>query len=239
MNIYKIISCLGQYEVRNWTLTAGYLPGNKKGLRLTVYLGRNLASILLVTYLPTVLMNLINQATNYIQSEDNYELVITVNITCMMVLASIYLSVSGSLPATAAIKTIEIWLLFNLTYPVMVIIVNVMLQIQVLLDTYSVHIILLNTQDARSVNSDTLHRVENNDKKEKKNSEDKIPLNVNHKIIQVAPVEFPPDTVEDECRAITDCFSRLRVTKLIAWYLNPAIYICFTVILPPHLFNSQ
>ena len=84
-------------------------------------------------------MNFINQATNYIQSEDNYELVITVNITCMMVLASIYLSVSGSLPATAAIKTIEIWLLFNLTYPVMVIFVNVMLQIQVLLDTYRVH----------------------------------------------------------------------------------------------------
>ena len=72
-------------------------------------------------------MNLINQATNY--SKDSYELVITVNITCMMVLASVYISVSNSLPATAAIKNIEVWLLFNLAYPVMVIVVNIFLQV--------------------------------------------------------------------------------------------------------------
>ena len=51
------------------------------------------------------------------------------NITCMMVLASIYISVSSSLPLTAGMKNIEIWLLFNLAYPVMVIIVNILLQV--------------------------------------------------------------------------------------------------------------
>ena len=111
-------SSVGQYRVRGWGMTARTLQGGNSGIRLTVQLGRNLVSILLVTYLPTVLMNLVNQVTNYIQSEGNYELVISVNITCMMVLASVYLSVSGSLPPTAAIKTVEIWLLFNLTYPV-------------------------------------------------------------------------------------------------------------------------
>ena len=70
------------------------------------------------------------QATNYVRGPDKYQLIITVNITCMMVLASVYLSVSSSLPATASIKPVEVWLLFNLAYPFMVIIVNIFLQVQ-------------------------------------------------------------------------------------------------------------
>ena len=83
----------------------------------------------MVTYLPTILMNMINQATNYITGEDKYSLIYTINITCMMVLASIYLSVSASLPSTAEIKPVELWLLFNLTFPLLVILVNVKLQV--------------------------------------------------------------------------------------------------------------
>ena len=47
----------------------------------------------------------------------------------MMVLASIYLSVSASLPNTYGIKPVEIWLLFNLAYPFLVILVNIILQV--------------------------------------------------------------------------------------------------------------
>ena len=86
---------------------------------------RKLVSILLVTYLPTVLMNMINQATNYITTEDKYGLILQINITCMMVLASVYLSVSASLPTTSGIKPVEVWLLVNLGYPFLVILVNI------------------------------------------------------------------------------------------------------------------
>ena len=82
-----------------------------------------------MTYLPTILMNMINQASNYITGLDKYNMVYTINITCMMVLASIYLSVSSSLPSTANIKPVEVWLLFNLAFPLLVIIVNVLLQV--------------------------------------------------------------------------------------------------------------
>ena len=88
--------------------------------------------IIMVTYLPTLLMNLINQATNYISAvgeTDKYDLLITVNITCMMVLASVYLSVSTSLPATAVIKPVEWWLLANLAYPGLNIILNILIQV--------------------------------------------------------------------------------------------------------------
>ena len=98
-------------------------------LAFNITLGRNFQSIFLVTYLPTILMNIINQATNYITSEGKYEFIVTVNITCMMVLASIYLSVSTSLPKTEMIKPVEVWLLVNLSYPFMVIIINIVLQV--------------------------------------------------------------------------------------------------------------
>ena len=58
-----------------------------------------------------------------------YDLIITVNITCMMVLASVYLSVSSSLPGTPRIKPVEAWLLFNLAYPFLVIVTNTLLQL--------------------------------------------------------------------------------------------------------------
>ena len=87
---------------------------------------------ILVTHLPTLLMNLINQMSNYVTGESRYEFIITVNITCMMVLASIYLSVSSSLPNTPAIKPVEIWLLMSFIYPFMVIIVNIALQVQLM-----------------------------------------------------------------------------------------------------------
>ena len=47
----------------------------------------------------------------------------------MMVLASVYLSVSSSLPSTASIKPVEVWLLVNLFYPLQVILTNVILQV--------------------------------------------------------------------------------------------------------------
>ena len=57
-------------------------------------------------------------------------MVYTINITCMMVLASVYLAVSSSLPSTANIKPVEVWLLFNLTFPLSIILLNVLLQVE-------------------------------------------------------------------------------------------------------------
>ena len=45
----------------------------------------------------------------------------------MMVLAALYISVSTSLPTTANIKYIDIWLLFSLIFPFIIILINIML----------------------------------------------------------------------------------------------------------------
>ena len=119
-----------QYIIREWSAGPDNLTGTEgKAVRVSVSLGRKLLNIIMVTYLPTILMNFINQATNYLQTESKCDLVITVNVTCMMVLASVYLSVSTSLPSTQAIKPVEVWLLFNLAYPLLVITTNILLQV--------------------------------------------------------------------------------------------------------------
>ena len=65
-----------------------------------------------------------------------FDLIMTVNITCMMVLASVYLYVSGSLPSTSDIKPVEVWLIFNLVYPCFIILSNVTLQVRIfIIDT--------------------------------------------------------------------------------------------------------
>ena len=86
-------------------------------------------NILMMNYVPALLMNIINQATNYITGDFKYDLIITVNITSMVVLATIYMSVSTSLPSTANIKPIEVWLLFNLAYPILVILANIVMKV--------------------------------------------------------------------------------------------------------------
>ena len=85
-------------------------------MKSSVKLERDIVSIFLITYLPTILINLVKQATNYFGN--NFELLIEVNITCMMVLALVYISVSSSLPVTAGIKYVEIWLFFNIAFHV-------------------------------------------------------------------------------------------------------------------------
>ena len=110
----------------------GIAKGTKgaKGLTYQVDLSRrNTFTLVVSNHLPTLLMNLINQATNYISSPNKYELIITVNITCMMVLASIYLFVSSSLPSTSDLKPVEWYLLFSLLYPFLVISVNILIQV--------------------------------------------------------------------------------------------------------------
>ena len=121
---------IGQYVIDSWTIGNEFdHETNKNIVRVTMILSRKIVSIFLVTYLPTILMNLINQITNYITGDTKYDMVYTINITCMMVLSSVYLSVSASLPPTSDIKPVEVWLIFNLAYPFLTILINVLLQV--------------------------------------------------------------------------------------------------------------
>ena len=103
---------------------------NKTGLEIEIQFSRQISHIILVTYFPTILMNIINQVTNYFVGDEFFGDVVAVNITCMMVLSSIYVAVSGSLPATSSVKYVEIWLLFSLIYPFLVVLINTFIHVE-------------------------------------------------------------------------------------------------------------
>ena len=61
---------IGQYIIERWTHSAHVNNQTRERvLILEVVLTRKLTSIFMVTYLPTILMNIINQATNFIKVE--------------------------------------------------------------------------------------------------------------------------------------------------------------------------
>ena len=106
---------------------------------------RRLLSLILTTFLPTILMNIIGHMSNYYR-EDFFEGLMAMNVTVMLVLTTLFLrkvfynfqlylnnilfiiSVSTNLPHTAYVKMIDCWLIFSLLKPFMDIIVQTYIQ---------------------------------------------------------------------------------------------------------------
>jgi len=106
---------LSKYYIKQWK----YQPketNNGLGVEASIYLGRRLLSILTTVYIPSILLNIIGHITNYFKPF-YFESAIAVNLTVMLVLTSMFISVVAGLPVTSYIKMIDIWLLFNLIIP--------------------------------------------------------------------------------------------------------------------------
>ena len=126
---------LMQYTVKEWIIEE-----SPSGVVVTLVLGRKILNELLTTYLPTSLLIIIVHTTNYCK-DFFFEAIVTVNLTGstritvmifiiemisgMLVLSTMFVSVSGSLPVTSDIKMIEVWLIFSLLVPF----VEVLLQV--------------------------------------------------------------------------------------------------------------
>ena len=83
---------------------------------IEVTIGRRLLSFILTTILPTLLLNLIGHSSNYFK-EFFFEGIISLNVTVMLVLTTMFINISNNLPKTAYLKMIDTWLLFNLFKP--------------------------------------------------------------------------------------------------------------------------
>ena len=73
-------------------MTIGQEEG-KTVLIMEVVLGRRLLSIILTCYIPTILLNIISHSTNYFKPFF-FEAIVTVNLTTMLVLTTLFISVS-------------------------------------------------------------------------------------------------------------------------------------------------
>ena len=79
-------------------------------------MNRRIINELLATYLPTIFILGIVYATNFFKPFF-FEAVVTVNLTSLLVLTTLFISVSKSLPPTAYVKMIDIWLIFAQLIP--------------------------------------------------------------------------------------------------------------------------
>ena len=89
---------------------------SNQGIDLKIVMNRRIMNELLTTYLPTIFVLIIVYATNFFKSFF-FEAQVTVNLTSLLVLTTLFISVSKSLPPTAYVKMIDIWLIFAQLIP--------------------------------------------------------------------------------------------------------------------------
>ena len=93
-----------------------YLGEVNSGVLVKIILRRRINNAILTIYLPTILILVIVYATNFFK-DFFFEAVVTVNLTSLLVLTTLFISVSQSLPPTAYIKMIDVWLIFAQLIP--------------------------------------------------------------------------------------------------------------------------
>ena len=87
---------------------------------------------MMTTYLPTLLLNMLSQCTHYYgNAPDAFDSIIGTNLTILMVLTALHISVYTSLPSTGAnMKNIDIWLIFNLMFTLVTTLLQIFIQNQ-------------------------------------------------------------------------------------------------------------
>ena len=113
---------LTQYFVKNFKMNKKTIMG-KAGISVSVTFGRRLLGTFLTIFFPTILLNLIGHITNFFKPFF-FEAVITVNLTSMLVLTTMFINVSNNLPKTSYIKMVDVWLLFNLILPCLLVFIH-------------------------------------------------------------------------------------------------------------------
>ena len=103
-------------DMTMFTIENLFLYKNKQLVVMSIVLKRKVATELLTTYLPTILLLLITFATIFFH-KDLFGEAIAVNLTVMLVMTEIFTSKIAELPPTSDMKMIDIWLIFCLVVP--------------------------------------------------------------------------------------------------------------------------
>ena len=82
----------------------------EEGIQLVMRMRRKVTTEMMTTYLPTALLLLIAYSTTFFKP-CFFEAALSVNLTTMLVMTTIFISKMESLPSTSYIKMIDIWLI--------------------------------------------------------------------------------------------------------------------------------
>ena len=109
-----------------FTFKIGPITANRNGtfLQGTILLKRIPFYHILCTYLPTVCILLMAVITLYID-ESHFDATIMVALTAMLVLYTLFQSISSNMPPTAYLKFLDVWLIFCLIMPFLIFVIEV------------------------------------------------------------------------------------------------------------------
>ena len=82
----------------------------RKGVKMTIKMKRKIMSEMMTTYFPSLLLMMITYATTFFKPFF-FEAALSVNLTTMLVMTTIFISKMEGLPPTSDIKMIDIWLI--------------------------------------------------------------------------------------------------------------------------------
>merc|ERR1719264_1490968 len=82
----------------------------KKGVQMKITLKRKIMSEMMTTYFPSLLLMMITYATTFFKPFF-FEAALSVNLTTMLVMTTIFISKMEGLPPTSATKMIDYWLI--------------------------------------------------------------------------------------------------------------------------------
>ena len=98
------------FHMVHWDLDFKNKSVHMKGISMTVVLRRKILSEMMSTYLPSVLLLMITFATTFFKPIF-FEAALSVNLTTMLVMTTIFISKMEGLPPTSATKMIDYWLI--------------------------------------------------------------------------------------------------------------------------------
>ena len=96
------------FTITNYDLVNAKIPG--KGIRMKITLKRKIMSEMMTTYFPSLLLMMITYATTFFKPFF-FEAALSVNLTTMLVMTTIFISKMEGLPPTSATKMIDYWLI--------------------------------------------------------------------------------------------------------------------------------
>ena len=99
------------FKLTHWNLNFRNGIDPAEGIWMTVVLKRKMLSEMMSTFLPSLLLLMITFATTFFKPFF-FEAALTVNLTNMLVMTTIFVSVMEKLPLTSYPKMIDIWLIF-------------------------------------------------------------------------------------------------------------------------------
>ena len=97
------------FRIVDWDLGKATFGHGKNGVRMKIEMKRKITSEMMTTYFPTLLLTAITFATTFFKPFF-FEAALSVNLTTMLVMTTIFISKMEGLPPTSDIKMIDIWL---------------------------------------------------------------------------------------------------------------------------------